>query len=294
MFYRRKIILSLLQLLNGQTDKLKLQKLLFLYCQHSLQKTFDFVPYKYGCYSFTANSDVQALIHKGLLIENENTLIKKDENNYLNQIHKEDLQILQKITNEFGHLTPKSLIQYIYTHYPYYAIKSEIADEILNHSSIQKIKQSVPVNHKIALYTIGYEGISLEEYLNRLIHNDIKLLIDVRNNPISMKFGFNKNQLNYYCKSLGIEYTHIPELGIESQHRKQLITQNDYDQLFLNYRKSTLKEKKEQQYQILLLLQKYQRVALTCFEADICQCHRKHLAESLLSMAHFKFELIHI
>ncbi|MGH2622634.1 MAG: hypothetical protein ACRDE7_03125, partial [Sphingobacterium sp.] len=36
------------------------------------------------------------------------------------------------------------------------------------------------------------------------------------------------------------------------------------------------------------------RIALTCFESDICQCHRKPLAESISNLPDFKFELMHI
>jgi len=54
----------------------------------------------------------------------------------------------------------------------------------------------------MTLFTIGYEGISLEEYFNRLIKNDVKVLVDVRNNPLSMKFGFSKTQLKRFCEKL--------------------------------------------------------------------------------------------
>ena len=53
-------------------------------------------------------------------------------------------------------------------------------------------------------------------------------------------------------------------------------------------------ENKQYQEQILNLLQKNKRVALTCFEANICQCHRKHLAESIVSLPDWNYELKHI
>lgn len=55
----------------------------------------------------------------------------------------------------------------------------------------------------------------LEQYLNKLIENDVKVLCDVRRNPISMKFGFSKHQLIKACNGVGIEYKHIPEVGID-------------------------------------------------------------------------------
>ena len=53
-----KIILSLFQLCNGNVEKTKLQKLLFLYSQRKRESEYDFVPYKFGCYSYSANADL--------------------------------------------------------------------------------------------------------------------------------------------------------------------------------------------------------------------------------------------
>ncbi len=62
MYYRRKIILSLLQVFDNKLDKIQLQKLLFLFSRYNIEKkTYDFVPYKYGCYSFQANQDLLTL-----------------------------------------------------------------------------------------------------------------------------------------------------------------------------------------------------------------------------------------
>ena len=43
--------------------------------------------------------------------------------------------------------------------------------------------------------TIGYEGLSLEQYIVTLLINDVRVLCDVRKNAYSQKFGFSKNQL---------------------------------------------------------------------------------------------------
>ena len=109
-----------------------------------------------------------------------------------------------------------------------------------------------------------------------------------------MKFGFSKTQLKNFCSSLGINYLHIPEVGIRSDQRQELKSQNDYDKLFENYIKSNLKQTITQQKEILTLLKENKRVALTCFEANICQCHRKHLAEAIIKLPEWKYELKHV
>lgn len=69
MFYRRKIILALLELFEDELEKIRLQKLLFLFCQKQEKADYDFIPYKYGCYSYSANADMTTMVTKGLLAE---------------------------------------------------------------------------------------------------------------------------------------------------------------------------------------------------------------------------------
>ena len=87
---------------------------------------------------------------------------------------------------------------------------------------------------------------------------------------------------------------HIPDFGIESDKRQELCSQSDYDKLFLQYRQNTLRKTRPQQEDLLKLLKKRKRIALTCFEANIHQCHRKHLAEEITSHPDFDYKLQHI
>jgi uncharacterized protein (DUF488 family) len=191
-------------------------------------------------------------------------------------------------------MSRSTLIKHTYINFPFYAIHSTIAHEVLPDHLYVRVEMARPVNNQTALYTLGYEGISLEKYLQKLIINDVKLLVDVRRNPLSMKFGFSKTRLKRYCNSLGIEYIHMPEVGIASENRQQLDTQKDYDDLFAKYKKTTISETKESQTFILALLEKYKRIALTCFEADHCQCHRTHLANSIAKLPNFTYEMTHL
>lgn len=294
MFYRRKIILSLLQIFDNNLEKIRLQKLLFLFTKKQDKAEYHFVPYKYGCFSFSANADIIAMSMKGILSETNNYIQKKDNNDYIKQLKPLDKSILHQIKDTYGKMNTQELIKYTYTQFPFYAIRSELQKNILNKEEIKKINHFKPKRTNRTLYTIGYEGVSIEEYLVRLINNDVKVLVDVRNNPISMKYGFSKYQLSKYCKDLDIEYIHIPELGILSELRQNLNTPNDYDNLFANYRKHTLPKAIAEQKKVLSLLKQYKRVALTCFEANIHQCHRKHLANSIASFPEFNYEVKHI
>jgi uncharacterized protein (DUF488 family) len=294
VFYRRKIILALLQLFDGELEKIRLQKLLFLFAQRQAKADYDFVPYRFGCYSYSANADMTAMVRKDFLQEDEKHFTKTDKTDYLKQLKPDDKKLLTEIKTSYGKMSTTALMKHTYLNYPFYAIKSEAAEKILNEEELQKVKRATPKRNETVLFTIGYEGISLEEYLLRLLKNNVRILVDVRNNPLSMKYGFSKSQLKKYCGSLGIEYIHFPEVGIQSEQRQELNTQTDYDKLFAEYRKKNLTTTGKTQSKILNLLKVHKRIALTCFEANICQCHRKHLAEAITSLPGFSFELKHI
>lgn len=294
MFYRRKIILALLELSGGTLDKISLQKLLFLFTQKQSTKSYDFIPYFYGCYSYSASADLKAMVGKRLLIETETHYGRTGRTSHVKMLKDEDLAHLKQIRNEFGMMDANSLMRHTYINYPYWAINSTKARTILDDREFQIIESSKPHSSDTVLFTIGYEGISLEEYLNRLIRNDVKVLVDVRNNPLSMKYGFSKGQLRRYCESLGILYVHLPEVGIQSEQRQGLNSQADYDKLFAGYRQNNLTRTVTTQLKILKLLEEKKRIALTCFEADICQCHRSHLAYAIEHLPGFRYEVHHI
>jgi len=294
MFYRRKIILALLQLFEGQLEKLRLQKLLFLLSQKQEKAVYDFIPYRFGSYSYSANADLTTMVKKGYLNETETSFSKTDGINFLEQLKSQDIKLLYEIKKYYGSMNTTALIKHTYFNYPYYALNSVIAERILSKEQLQKVEAARPQGNDYVLFTIGYEGISLEAYLNKLLKNKVNILVDVRKNPISMKFGFSKSLLHRYCNSLGIEYIHIPEVGIASNKRQDLNTQSDYERLFADYLETTLKQTETKQKQIIGLIGKYKRVALTCFEADPCQCHRLHLAEAITHSTDFNYPLKHL
>ncbi len=294
MFYRRKIILALIELLGGEVEKLRFQKILFLYAMRKQNPEYDFVPYKFGCYSYSANADMKAMVKRGALSETENAYTKEDKANYISTLKVKDKELLKQVIAEYGQMNNSALIKHTYLNFPFYAIHSTIVKDVLPGKLYDRVEKAIPKEEGITLFTIGYEGVSLEKYLQKLLLNNVKLLIDVRKNALSMKFGFSKTRLKQYCNSQGIEYIHIPEVGIHSDKRQQLETQADYDRLFADYRKTTLSETSAHQKQILGLLKKYRRIALTCFEAEPCQCHRSHLANELVQTKDLEFPLKHL
>jgi len=294
MYYRRKILLSLLQVFDNKLDKISLQKLLLLFTKQQSKPAFHFVPYKFGCFSFQANADLKTMEKYNMVKEGEKSWNKIDSKNYTLELRDTDRNILRDIKRSFAYKSPEDLIQITYRTYPFFALNSSIAEKVLSSDEYQKIEEIRPKQEDVVLFTIGYEGRSLEEYLNRLIIHNVKVLCDVRKNPLSMKYGFSKNQLKNACSGVGIEYIHMPDFGIESEKRQELHNQSDYDKLFHLYRQTTLVNTRNNQTDLVKLLANRKRIALTCFEANINQCHRKHLAEEITTHPDFKYELQHI
>lgn len=284
----------MIEALGGEVEKLRFQKLLFLYAMKKPRPEYDFVPYKFGCYSYSAKADMNTMVRKGYLKESERIYRKSDQSVYLAKLKTEDRRLINEVVSDYGGMSSNVLIKHTYLNFPFYAIRSTIAHDILPGRLYDRVEEAMPKDEEITLFTIGYEGISLEMYLQKLVRNNVKLLVDVRKNPLSMKFGFSKTLLTRYCNSVGIEYKHMPEVGIESSKRRSLETQKDYDLLFADYRKTTLSSSTEAQEHILNLLKDRRRIALTCFEAEPCQCHRTHLADAIKNLHGFNSPLIHL
>ena len=298
LFNRQKQLLGLLQALGGDVQNLDFQKYLFLYCQESdAPPIYEFIPYKFGAFSFTSYADRRKLIERGLLASDENrwrlTSIGRDTVQAIGY----STSRIDAFTHRYGALRGKALVADTYRRYPYYATRSEIVDQILGRESeaIQRIGDAKRTSPTTAgVFTIGYEGHTLESYLNQLLQANIILLCDVRRNPISRKFGFSKRTLANACEGVGIAYRHIPELGIASEQRRSLNTQADYDALFEAYEREILPLQRTFLSQLSKWSQTCGSIALTCYEHDPQQCHRHCIAEELERKFGRKFAATHL
>jgi uncharacterized protein (DUF488 family) len=294
MLYRRKVLLALIDIFGGAIDKLFLQKMLFLLSQRQEKPVYEFIPYYYGGYSFTAQWDINVLCAREFLKEDEYTIALIRRWNNLIDLDERDIQIIRNLRRKYQKKNRNELLRNLYEQYPYYATRSKLLEEVLDQEAQKRVEQYRYVGYRTVLFTIGYEGRSLENYLNALIRNGIRVLVDVRNNPVSRKPGFSKRQLERICRNVDIEYRHFPDVGIAPELRKGLKTQDDYNELFAAYRRKVLPATVSTQQEILNILQCYRRIALTCFEAESQRCHRHHLAEAISKLPGFAYEVEHL
>lgn len=293
MYYRRKIILALLEQFKGSLPGTVFHELLFLYCQKQTEPAFDFVPDKHSCFSFQANQDLLTMVKYKLVDDLNSKWTFKAKESFISQLEKKDRDNLFGIYNKFVKLNETDLSKYVYEKFPYYGVKSEISENIAADNQLIKAEKAKLIRDEYAIFTIGYEGRTVEAYANLLIKNDVKILCDVRKNPLSMKYGFSKKQLKAVVESVGITYLHFPSLGIESEKRKNLSDKIDYDRLFAGYKKQ-LKNKKKEIGELSELVNKNRRIALTCFERDVNYCHRNYTANELWEYQNRIYPVIHL
>jgi uncharacterized protein (DUF488 family) len=298
LFEREKRLLALLDALGGEIGGLDFQKLLFLYCHEMEAKpTYEFVPYRYGGFSFTSYADKRRLAERGLLEDWARRWVLTEKGRSAAAVTGEVRVRMHQFARRYAGVRGEQLISEVYRHHPYYAIRSQSASRILasDLKALAAIATVRPIAPEHGLFTIGYEGRSLEGYLNRLIQAGITLLCDVRRNPVSRKFGFSKVTLSRVCRRLDIRYEHLPELGIASTERQSLKTRADYQALFATYKRETLPSQTDALMKIHRWVKdERQRVALTCFERSPHQCHRYSVGEALERMFGRDFAPVHL
>ncbi len=141
------------------------------------------------------------------------------------------------------------------------------------------------------LYTIGYQGSAISDFLATLEAVGIDLLIDVRDVPISRKPGFSKTALSGWLETCDIEYLHLRGLGDPKPGRiaAREGRYDDFRQIFGMHLKSSAAQTDMRRG----LDAASQRMAcLLCFERDHTHCHRCIVAEQMARRAEFR--LVHL
>jgi len=64
------------------------------------------------------------------------------------------------------------------------------------------------------LFTVGYEGRSIDELVDALRAAGVERLVDVRELPLSRRKGFSKTALGDTLRDAGIEYIHVRALVV--------------------------------------------------------------------------------
>lgn len=271
MLNRQKTLIEILGQAASPLTHLQLTKLSFLlryeFDSQGGRAFYDFVPYKFGPFSFALFQEIGKLVAKGYIEEpTENSwALSEKVTADISKLDKHVKADVEELVGRFCSLSNSQLIDRVYDSHPRFTINSEI-----------KRLQRRPKAKK-AVFTAGYEGLSVDAFLDMLSSNGVKRIIDVRNNPIARRYGFHKSTLSRLAGNLEIEYNHVPELGIQSKLRQNLDDQSDYNRLFDRYENTTLASSVSAINSVAELCLKKPSV-LVCMEREHCNCHRGRLA----------------
>ena len=132
-----------------------------------------------------------------------------------------------------------------------------------------------------SIYSVGYEGRSIDEFVDVLVAHSVELVVDVRLNAISRKRGFSKTALTTALADASIGYHHERSLGNPKDNRDDFrsglpAARARYQRHLRNGASDCLRAVTE--------LARRHTVALLCFEHDHSTCHRScitdHMQES--------------
>lgn len=144
------------------------------------------------------------------------------------------------------------------------------------------------------LYTVGYEGMDIEDFCQSLKKKKIQCVADIRKNPISRKPGFSKSRLGEALAAHGIEYIHYKGLGTPTEWRKQekakIISRT---KLLKDYSKKIIPKHPEDIEALQKLLRK-KRTALLCYEADESICHRHCVSDEIAHREKGHVEIVNL
>ncbi len=127
-------------------------------------------------------------------------------------------------------------------------------------------------------YSLGYEGISLDRYVEVLKAHKISVVVDVRETPWSYKPGFSKKPLAERLEAENISYVHMKSAGNPSRNRKMGLPQHKVIELY----KGHLDANPSCLGPIFDLIKLGNgAVCLLCFEERPHDCHRKVILDKL-------------
>jgi len=282
MLTRQRTILSLLLHATRPLSPTVFVKLFFLLRHETglakVRSFYDFVPYDYGPFSFTLYWDLGGLEKNGYVTRDEGRIALRGRTVELAEQEARRLPMaihgaVADVLRHYGRMSQQDLIRAVYSRYPWFALNSKLRER--ESVPIPRPKPACP-----AVYTAGYEGRSVDAFFNDLLRQGISVVVDVRANAVSRKYGFSGVRLGELCQKLGLEYRHMARLGIPSKDRAGLTTFASYQHLLLRYQRALLPHLSVEVKEVGRLMMR-QPCVLVCVEKDVRCCHRSRLADAV-------------
>lgn len=240
---------------------------------------YDFVPYKYGPFSFALYRDLDNLERRAYVTRSENAQCLSIPSRSRNAVRREIERLPRDLSaavsgaaRTYGAMDTDDLLRQVYRRFPWFTLNTQRPDLL---ASAQPCKPTAPA----AVYTIGYQGRSVDGFFDLLLRKGIRTILDVRRNPVSRKYGFARSSMKNIAEKLDVQYVHMPQLGIPSARRQDLNAPCDYERL-LDWYERTLPNRTDRIEEAIEYVRSTPSVLL-CAEANPLRCHRGRLANAI-------------
>jgi len=140
------------------------------------------------------------------------------------------------------------------------------------------------------LYTIGYEGASVDDLVNTMKAMGVEVLADVRELPLSRKKGLSKNGLAEKLRGAGIDYNHFRDLG-DPKAGRTAARQGNYEEFERIFTAHLASDRAQNALDDLLEVAKCRLTCMMCFERCATVCHRSYIADQA---AYAGFEIFNL
>lgn len=142
------------------------------------------------------------------------------------------------------------------------------------------------------IFTIGYGGLSQDEFIRKLLHFNIECLIDIRELPISRKQGFAKTALRTRLEDEGIEYHHFRMLGSPKVHRHEVRESKNYKKFFSAMNQHLTQSQAVEDLNSVIEISKSMKSCLMCYCPNWEKCHRRPVIEAIGQKTTIRFSHI--
>lgn len=128
----------------------------------------------------------------------------------------------------------------------------------------------------MTIFTIGYEGTTMDAFLAALKAAGVEQVIDVRALPLSRRPGFSKNSLAATLRDAGIGYVRLKALGTPKPGR-DAAKKGDWRTMESVYAGQLELPEAQAEAAKMRSLAAEKPSAVLCFERDPHHCHRTML-----------------
>ena len=273
MLNRRRVLLSLL----AQSERpmpITRANLLSALMNLDLEKPFhQFIPTASGPASIDLLHDLRAFEKAGeVTVSDETIQLHEDAIDPLSYaLGEADQELLLESLARYGAKSEQALLDEIIGRRPFFAIRSERSD-----ATVEAIREEI-LSAPRGLYTLGYEGLSIDAFINQLIADNVQTVVDVREFAFSRRSEFAKSNLEEALALGGVAYRGMPEVGIPTKARKEILEHKSKEELLEYYEAEILPTTAEYAKNVAALVEAH-NTALICHEEDPQECHRSRFA----------------